>query len=221
MKQVSKSFFVALGLMITAPFAMADGNAKAGETNAAICGACHGVGGNSQVPTFPKLANLGEKYLLKQLKDIKSGARNIPEMTGMLDAMNDQDLQDLAAYFNSNPMQISGAKEMGWELEGLNSTEFLALGERVFRAGNLDTGVPSCTGCHSPTGQGNGPAGYPKLGGQHADYIAKQLRDFRSNARTNDGDSRIMRGVAAQLSDKEIEAVANYISGLHAGVKAD
>lgn len=219
MKQLSKGLTAMLGLVLAIPFALADGDAAAGKGKAAACAACHGDAGNSQVPTFPKLAGLGEKYLLKQLHDIKNGDRKVPEMAGQLDNLSDQDLADIAAYFANNPMQISGAKEKDWPLENLNSKEFLELGEKIFRAGNMDTKVPACTGCHSPTGQGNAPAGYPRLAGQFADYIAKQLHNFRSNARTNDGDSRIMRGVAAHMSDKEIEAVANYLSGLYSAAE--
>ncbi len=218
MKQLSKGFTVVLGMMLAAPFALAGGDVAAGKSKSAACAACHGPTGNSPVPNFPKLAGLGEKYVLKQLNDIKSGDRVIPEMAGQLDTLKKQDLEDLAAYFASNPMQISGAKKKDWPLENLSAAEFLELGEKIYRAGNMETGVPACTGCHSPTGQGNPPAGYPRLGGQYADYIARQLRNFRSNARTNDGDVRTMRGVAAHMSDKEIEAVANYISGLHPGV---
>ena len=217
MKQYAKILIAALGLLLAAPFALAGGDAAAGKAKSATCAACHGEDGNSPVPNFPTLAGLGEKYLLKQLQDIKNGDREVPEMAGQLDNMSERDLADIAAFYAANPMQIAGAKPKDWPLENLNSTEFLELGEKIYRAGNRETKVPSCTGCHSPTGQGNAPAGYPRLGGQHADYIAKQLRDFRANARVNDGESRIMRGVAAYMSDKEIEAVANYISGLHAG----
>ena len=218
MKQVLNNTIVAVAISVglsAAPLAQAGGDAAAGKTKSAACAACHTETGNSLSPVFPKIAGLGEKYLLKQLQDIKSGDREIPEMAGQLDAMNEQDLADIAAYFAGNPMQISGAKEKDWPLEEINSAEFLALGEQVFRAGNLETGVPACTGCHSPSGQGNDPAGYPKLGGQFADYLVKQLKAFRSNARTNDGETRIMRDVAANMSDKEIEAVANFLSGLH------
>jgi cytochrome c553 len=144
-------------------------------------------------------------------RNIKAGDRKIPEMTGMLDAMTDQDLMDLAAFFSSNKRQLSGAQEVKLEL-----------GEKIYRGGNISTGVPACTGCHSPAGNGNEPAGYPALGGQHAAYIAKQLRAFRTAAhdpedpagRANDGEPAVMRGVAARLTDQEIDAVANYISGL-------
>lgn len=189
------------------------GDAAAGKGKVAACGACHGADGNSPAPNFPKLAGQGEKYLLKQLKDVKAGTRSIPEMTGMLDSFNEQDLADIAAYFSSKTIQMSGAKD---------DAELLKKGERIYRGGNIETGVPACTGCHSPAGNGNSPAGYPALGGQFAAYTAKQLRAFRTGAhdpenpaaRKNDGDTKVMRGVAAHLSDIEIDALANYIAGL-------
>ena len=209
MKTVSGLAFV-LSLLI-APFAMAAGDATAGQGKTAACAACHAADGNSPASSFPKLAGLGEKYLLKQLQDIKSGARPIPEMTGQLDAMSDQDLADIAAYYHAQARQLAGAKEVK-----------LDLGEKVYRGGNIHTGVPACIGCHAPSGNGNDPAGYPALGGQFADYIAKQLRAFRTAAhdpedpagRDNDGEARPMRGVAARMTDQEIDAVANYIAGL-------
>ncbi len=209
-----KSVHGIVGVLLLAitPFSLADGNAEAGQSKVATCTACHGADGNSPAPTFPKLAGLGEKYLLKQMQDIKAGDRKVPEMTGMLDSLSEQDLMDIAAYYDSQERQLSGAKDVK-----------LALGERIYRAGNIDTGVPACTGCHSPAGNGNDPAGYPALGGQFADYIAKQLRAFRTAAhdpedpagRLNDGDIAVMRGVAARMNNQEIDAVANFIAGLH------
>ena len=193
----------------------APGDPAAGEQQAAICSACHGSDGNSLVPNFPKLAGLGEKYLLKQLKDIQSGARSVAEMTGVLVGKSEQDLADLAAFFNSKPLQLSGAKPQEVRINAGIKVDGLTLGARVFRSGNLETGVPSCTGCHSPRGLGNEPAAYPRLSGQHPEYIAKQLRAFRAGERTNDGDSKVMRQVAEHMSDAEIDAVANYISGLY------
>lgn len=157
--------------LIIAPIAMAEGDAKAGEGKTAVCVACHAADGNSPSSAFPKLAGLGEKYLLKQLKDIQGGVRQVPEMTGMLNGLTEQDLADIAAYYDSQTRQLSGAKETK-----------LDLGERVYRGGNIKTGVAACIGCHAPSGNGNAPAGYPALGGQHADYIAKQLRAFRTAA---------------------------------------
>jgi cytochrome c553 len=211
MMKIANSLLVVLALL-AAPVAMAAGDATAGKDKVTACGACHGADGNSPAPSFPKLAGLGEKYLLKQLQDIKAGSRAIPEMTGQLEAMSNQDLEDIAAFYNSQSRQLSGAKD-----------EKLALGEKVYRGGNIETGVPACTGCHSPSGNGNTPAGYPALGGQYSAYIAKQLRAFRTAAhdaedpsgRNNDGDAAVMRGVAAHMTDQEIDAVANYIAGLN------
>ena len=211
MMRLVNGVIFALSLAVT-PIAFALGDAAAGESKIAVCTGCHGADGNSPAPSFPKLAGLGDKYILKQLVDIKSRERVVPEMTGMLDNLSDQDLADIAAYYDSRERQLAGATEAK-----------LALGEKVYRGGNLETGVPACTGCHSPHGSGNDPAGYPALGGQYAAYIAKQLRAFRTAAhdpddpagRDNDGDAGIMRGVAAHMSDQEIDAVANFISGLH------
>jgi cytochrome c553 len=153
--------------------------------------------------------------LIKQLQDIKSGSRKIVEMTGLLDNMSDQDLADMAAFFDQKPLQLSGAKELKVRVNSGIEVDGLELGQKVFRAGNPSVGMPACTGCHSPRGLGNSPAGYPRLSGQHADYIEKQLRDFRAGNRVNDGDSKIMRQVAQHMSDAEIKAVANYIAGLN------
>jgi cytochrome c553 len=201
---VKKRIAVLLALCFVAAGAQAAGNADAGKQKAVACGACHGADGNSLAPTFPKLAGQHEKYLLKQLHDIKSGARDIPTMAGQLDAMSGQDLADIAAFFAAQQASPGAARE-----------ELVALGETVYRAGIREKGVAACAGCHSPTGSGNGPAGFPALSGQHADYIAVSLRAFRSDERSNDGDVRIMRDVASRLSDKEIDAVASYASGLH------
>ncbi len=182
----------------------AAGDAEAGKGKTVACGACHGADGNSLVPSFPKLAGQHAGYLLKQMQDIKSGARPVPTMAGQLDAMSDQDLADIAAYFASQTPTRGATKEA-----------LVELGERVWRAGVREKGIAACAACHSPTGAGNGPAKYPALSGQHADYIATALRAFRNDERTNDGDTRIMRDVAARLSDKELEAVSSYASGLH------
>lgn len=185
-------------------------DAAAGKSLTTACGACHGADGNSPAPNFPKLAGQNAKYLIKQMKDIKSGARQVAVMAGQLDNMSEKQIADIAAYYSSQTMKLGAAKE-----------DLVKLGERVYRAGDREKGLSACSGCHSPTGQGNEPGGFPKLGGQHAEYIAAQLRAFRTGAeddkagRHNDGDTRIMRDIAYRLSDKEIEAVASYISGLH------
>lgn len=219
------------------------GDAEAGKAKTTACVACHGTDGNSASGEFPGIAGQGQRYLLKQLKEIQCGARSaeeqaasrcvarpVPLMAGMLNSFNDQDLADIAAFYAGQKASLSGAAD---------STEApLALGERIYRAGIREKGVAACAACHSPTGVGNAPAAFPRLGGQHAKYTVAQmkafrrasefsddeLRDLRSKGenpdagRRNDGADEatsVMRAVAAKLSDREIEAVANYIAGLH------
>ena len=202
-------FILGSALMITVQAAgVIEGDAVAGEGKAVTCGACHGVDGNSAVPNFPKLAGLGEKYLLKQMKDIRDGRRPVAAMAGQVDNMTDQDLADIAAFYD--------AKERTSEIA---DEDLVALGRKVYMSGIMERKVAACSGCHSPSGKGNGPAGFPGLAGQHADYIAAQLKMFRTGyespeGRTNDGDSKIMRTTAFELSDLEIKAVASYASGL-------
>jgi cytochrome c553 len=213
---MKKSFLSIICLLVTftANQALAAGDAAAGESKVAMCAGCHGSDGNSMVASFPKLAGIGEKYMTQQLRMVKSGERVIVEMTGILNGSSDQDLQDMAAYYDSKTRQTSGAQDI--TLVGIsNPEEALGYGENVYRGGNLKTGVAACTGCHSPSGNGNGPAGYPGLGGQHVAYIEKQLLAYRRGERASGGNAIIMQGVAANLSDKEIKAVANYISGLN------
>lgn len=199
------------------------GNAENGANMVAVCANCHGDDGNSASASFPKIAGLGEKYLLTQLMAIrnmngenpKAPVRDVTLMTGMLDGKSDQDLADIAAFYNAKELQLTGATEAKVQLNSGQVVDALKLGEQIFRAGNAETAVPSCTGCHSPRGQGNAPAGFPRLGGQYAEYIAKQLEDYRAGRRQTDGAAMIMRGVAKNMSDAEIEAVSNYISGLN------
>lgn len=180
-----------------------EGDAAAGGGKVAICTACHGADGNSLLPNFPNLAGQGEPYLVKQMVEIKNGTRVVPEMTGMLTNMSEQDLADIAAHYASLDA-ASGAAD----------PELAKRGEEIYRGGDLKTGLPACTGCHSPTGKGNAPALYPHLAGQHADYTIKQLTNFREGERTNDGDGMIMQTIASRLSNKDIKAVAQYIQGL-------
>lgn len=214
MKTSVRAWLIILGAALCAPV-FAAGDAKQGEALVVACLACHGDGGNSTTPNFPKLAGQGEKYLLKQIKEIKSGARAVVEMTGVLDKLSDTDMANIAAFFASKTMQLSGSKELKVKLNSGEQVDGLALGAKIFRAGNATSGVPACSGCHSPLGLGNSPAGYPRLSGQHTAYLEKQLKNFRSGERTNDGEAKIMRQVAQQLSDAEITAVANFIAGLN------
>lgn len=200
----------AMLLGASAHAATLSGDVSAGKAKSAACAACHGPDGNSAAPTFPKLAGQSERYLNKQIHDIKSKARSVPAMAGMTENLSDQDIADLAAYFAAQPGTVNQAKK-----------DSIAKGEQIFRGGIRDKSVPACTACHSPDGAGNALAGFPRLSGQHADYISTQLKAYRAAGdgdaagRANDGDSKPMRTIALRLSDSEIAALANYISGLH------
>ncbi len=183
--------------------AHAAGDAAAGQSKTALCAGCHGMDGNSAVANFPKLAGQNERYLLKQMQEIKEGSRQVVEMTGMLTNLSDQDMADIAAYFAAKKTQTGAA-----------AADLVEAGEKIYRAGIMAKGVAACTACHSPTGAGNDAAGFPQIGGQHAAYTEKQLKAFRTEERSNDP-SRMMRDIAAKLSDKEIQAVSSYIQGLH------
>jgi len=197
---------IASSLVLISLQAFAKGDAAAGQAKSAICAACHGVDGNSVVPNWPKLAGQHEKYMVRQVTLIKSGERQVPEMMGIVPGLSDQDIEDLAAYFASQEITPGVADESK-----------VILGERIFRAGNAESGVPACMSCHGPTGEGNPPAGYPALAGQHAMYTNKMLTGFLAgeNYGEDDTPSGIMNGAASELSVEEIEAVASYIQGLY------
>ncbi|NRB37845.1 MAG: cytochrome c4 [Pseudomonadales bacterium] len=210
-----KKLILSVLMMAAAGSAMATGNAEAGKNKAAQCSACHGADGNSPAAMFPKLAGQHEKYIIKQLNDVKkkpeNDGRSIPEMAGIVPGLSDQDIADIAAYYSAQTIKGETVK-----------ADLKDKGEAVYRGGSLKKGTPACTGCHGPSGKGNKGAGYPALAGQHAAYIEKQLKAFRlgadepkaQGARVNDGDSRIMRDVTSGMTDYEIRAVASFISGL-------
>jgi len=206
MNKLLVSLLLTLGVTSVAQAAgtVLAGDAAAGQAKTAVCAACHGPDGNSMAPNFPTLAGQGERYLLKQLHDIKDGKRVVLEMTGQLTNLSDQDLADIAAYYASQKSSVGAA-----------DPALVERGQALFRGGDIEKGLPACIGCHSPNGQGNIAAGFPHVGGQHASYIEKQLTDFREGDRTNDSDTMVMRSIAAKLSNKDIKALASYIQGLH------
>jgi len=194
-------------------------DASAGKAKAAMCSGCHGPDGNSPIPTNPRLNGQGARYIAKQLADFvrpaDKGGRASPVMAGMAAGLSEQDRENIAAYFASQKPAVVPAPPV--------SDEDIAIGERLYRAGNETSGVPACIGCHGPQGNGNAPAGWPKLSGQHAPYLVAQLRAFRLAAqypedpqkgRRNDGDGRMMRDAARSLNDREIDAIAAYLQGL-------
>ena len=180
------------------------GNPGAGESKAALCTSCHGPAGNSVNPEWPKLAGQHAAYTAKQVRDFMAGAtRSNALMAPMIAGLSDQDIEDIAAYY---ALQSSTG--------GFVSEELHALGERIYRGGNMESGVPACIACHGPRGTGNGPAGFPRLAGQHAVYTAKQLEDWRIGDRANDP-SGMMADAVRYLTPTEAMAVSEYIAGLH------
>lgn len=199
--------FVLLGLSVLAGAAAAeplvDGDAQAGERKAAPCAACHGPQGNSNNPLWPKIAGQDAPYLYRQLRYFRDGERQNPIMAVQVADLSDRDLKDLAVYFSQQSMQPSAAGE-----------QFVDRGAQVYRAGDPEEGIPACAGCHGPAGLGNAAAAYPRIGGQHAAYVAAQLEAYREGARTGYPAAEIMVGVSENLSDADIEAVASYVQGL-------
>jgi len=194
-----------LGLMalILGGTCLAAGSPEAGQAKAATCAACHGMDGNSLNPEWPSIAGQHESYIIKALRSFKSGERQNVLMSGMAMPLSDEDMADLAAYFSSQ-------KRAG----NVADPAIVSAGERLYRGGNKDTGVSACLACHGPSGQGNPAAGWPVIAGQHAAYSAAQLVAYRSKQRATDGDTQMMRNVAATLTDEEIKAVSSYIQGL-------
>ena len=182
----------------------AAGNAEAGKAKAQVCFACHGVNGNSTNPLWPKLAGQHASYISKQLADLKEAKkRKDPIMNGQAANLSSQDMQDLGAFFS-----------MQTETQGATDKALFKAGQKLYRGGNKEKGIPACMGCHAPNGAGNPAAKFPKLSSQHAAYVEKAMKDFRSGVRTNDM-NKMMRTIAEKMSDKEIQAVASYVSGLH------
>jgi cytochrome c553 len=182
--------------------------AKGKKIAAEVCAPCHNADGNSVISTNPKLAGQTAEYLVKQLTDLakppgdKSGREN-PVMGGFAAMLEPADRQNLAAWFASQAPFSAAAAAPGPDL---------ATGQRIYRTGIPEKAVPACAGCHGPTGAGI-PAVYPRIGGQHGDYVEAQLRAFREGSRRN---NEAMWQIAFRLSDPEIKALADYLGGLHA-----
>jgi len=173
-----------------------------------ICAACHGADGNSVIPANPKLAGQVDEYLVKQLTNFKAApgkeaSRKNPVMGAMVASLSQEDMANVAAYFAAQTPKAGAAK----------SKDTVNLGQNIYRAGIAEKGVPACAGCHGANGAGM-PSQYPRLAGQHADYTDAQMKAWRSSERANDP-NKMMRTVAAKMSDVEIRAVADYIAGLH------
>jgi cytochrome c553 len=183
---------------------LVEGSADAGQAKALTCTACHGPEGNSTSALWPNIAGQNAPYLLAQLAAFKDGSRVDPLMTSQAMLISEQDMADLAVYFESLPAAAQSVKDAAT----------VDRGEALYRGGNAAAGVPACLGCHGPSGRGNPAARYPAVRGQHADYTAKQLNDYASGTRETDGKTRIMRDIAGRLSREDIAALSSYVQGL-------
>ncbi|AVI62010.1 c-type cytochrome [Halomonas sp. GFAJ-1] len=209
MRKLLASLAITMGAVGTAHAQtdyQAEADASAGRELAQTCAACHGQAGISPSGAFPNLAGQQMSYLAKQIKDIRDGHRMVPTMAGQVDDYSDQDAWDVAAFFAGQDANLGQTSD--------EDAELLARGEELYRAGDMAKGIPSCSACHTPTGVGIGSAVYPGLSGQHAEYTIATLQDFAAGERANDPNN-IMRDIASKMSDSDMEAVANYLLGLH------
>jgi cytochrome c553 len=174
--------------------------AKGGTLSSNVCAACHTADGSRGSPANPILQGQHPEYLAKQLAEFKSGARKNAVMTAMAAPLSEEDIRNVAAFYASKTAKPGFAKNKAT----------VALGEKIYRGGIADRNVPACAACHGATGSGI-PAQYPRIGGQHGDYVEAQMNAFRAGTRTNNA---VMTGVVAKMNDKEIKAVADYVAGL-------
>jgi cytochrome c553 len=186
-----------------ASFAAAPGNAKAAEPIVTqLCAACHNMDGNSAIAANPNLAGMNAEYLYKQLGEFKSGTRTGTVMPGMVASLSDDDMKNLAAYFSGQKAKPATAQDQALALAG----------QKIFRGGVQGAGVPACASCHGAQGQGI-PVQFPRLAGQHSEYVYGQLNAFRVGERANDA-ARMMRTIAEKMTDADMKAVSAYIQGL-------
>ena len=182
----------------------AAGDPEAGKFKSSQCAACHGADGNSVNPEWPKLAGPHAGYLVKQLSYFEKGERENATMKPMASVLDEQGREDVAAYYASQSVKT-----------GTADPELVALGEKIYRSGNAESGVAPCMGCHGPNGAGNPAALYPALRGQHAKYTELQLHGFAEGKRVNENAKKMMQILASRMTNREIRAVASYIQGLH------
>lgn len=204
---MTRAFLVSLIAMATLAWqagarasAVGEGDAKAGEAKAAVCAACHGPAGNSFNPVWPKLAGQGAPYTFKQLQKFKSGERMNPVMAAQVANLSEQDMLDIAAYY---AQQTGNA--------GAALPELAQQGQDLYRFGDAASGIPACTGCHGPAGEGVAASAYPRVGGQQPDYSEAQLRAYRDGSRK----APMMTIITAKMTDDQIKALASYLSGLN------
>jgi cytochrome c553 len=208
MKMKLSPLFVIAGLALASTHIQAeslvDGSIEAGKARALTCTACHGPEGNSVSPLWPNIAGQNANYLLAQMKAFKDGSRADPLMTSQAMILSDDDMANLAVYFESLPAAA----------QSIADEKLLDRGEALYRGGDKENDASACLACHGPSGRGNPAAIYPALQGQHAAYTAKQLNAYADGERTTDGKTRIMQDIAANLEKDDIAAISSYVQGL-------
>jgi cytochrome c553 len=182
------------------PAAVAAEPAKGAAISTSVCAACHTNDGSRGIAANPILQGQHPAYLVKQLAEFKAGQRENPIMRGIAATLSEADMKNVAAFYASKQAKPGFAK----------NRDLATLGEKVYRGGVAERSIPACSGCHGPNGSGI-PAQYPRLAGQHADYVEAQLVAFRGGVRHN---NPAMTGVAAKLNDREIKALSDYVAGL-------
>ena len=191
------------------PESFISGNANKGSELVESCAACHGADGNSISTDWPKLSGQNQRYLYEQLKYFRDGNRMnalMMSVTPYLQTLSDEDLKDIAAFYSQYNITVGQAK---------NDEELLALGTQLYRFGNMKKQIPACTSCHSVYGEGNSLAGYPSIAGQQVGYLTSTLKAYRSKERNTGESALVMQSIAENLSDYEIDALANYMHGLY------
>lgn len=208
MKQLLAIAAIAAGSLSFAPRAFGDGlvegSTDAGKARSIPCGACHGADGNSVNPAWPSIAGQHSTYIVNQLKAFKSGARSNVLMSPQAMALSDEDMANLAVYFNEQPAAPRAVADVS----------LVDKGEALYRGGDKERGIPACIACHGPTGSGNPAASYPALSGQYAAYSEAQLHAYANGERKSDGSTKVMRDIAQAMSDEQIKAVSSYVQGL-------
>ena len=191
------------------PETFISGDATKGSQLVESCAACHGADGNSISTDWPKLSGQNQRYLYEQLMYFRDGDRMnalMMSVTPYLQTLSDDDLKNIAAFYSQYKTTVGQAK---------NDEELLSLGTQLYRFGNIKKQIPACTSCHAVYGQGNSLAGYPAVSGQQIGYLTSSLKAYRSKERNSGESSIIMQSIAENLTDYEIEALANYMHGLY------
>jgi len=195
------------------------GDAKAGQTKASACAACHGADGNSSDPQYPRIAGQSERYVAHQIALIASGQRTgtAVAMVPFVKDLTPQDMRDIGAYFATQKSGAGLADDTVIADGAYKDMKFYEVGQQLYRGGDASRGIPACMACHGPSGAGNPGPAYPHLGGQRQDYEARRLQEYRAGTTTEKDPAlfNIMAQVANKLTDQEIQALATYLQGLH------